>query len=140
MSDWQIMAHLVALPIAGDQVINLPPGWEPIGTLLRQGNDAVLLLRRAADVAPPSGAPVLTSLTPNSLASGGTPATIDVLGSGFDSSSTIMADGTARATFFLDATHLQYTARPDLATSASTVQITVQGNSGTSNALPFTYT
>jgi hypothetical protein len=138
MADWEIMAHQVTLPIAPDDPVVIPAGWEPIGTLLRQGNNAVVLCRRIA--APPAGAaPVLTSLTPNTLPVGGTPATVDVHGTGFDTSSTVYADASPRATFFIDATHLQYTARPDLQTSAATVQIKIQGDGGTSNALPFTF-
>jgi hypothetical protein len=139
MSDWQVMAHQVDLPVAAEQPIGMPAGWEPIGTLSRQGNKAVLLVRRQAQYTPPAGTPVLTSLTPSSLPAGSTPATVDVIGTGFDASSTIDADGQPRATFYLDATHLEYTARPDL-TGPATVQITVQGPNGASNALPFTYT
>jgi hypothetical protein len=134
------MVHQVDLGgLAADTAVPIPSGWEPIGVATRQGNKATILCRRAADVPPPAGAPVLTSLTPNSLAAGGTPATVDVVGSGFDSSSTIQADGVPRVTFFLDATHLQYTARPDQA-SPGTVQITVAGTAGTSNPLTFTFT
>jgi hypothetical protein len=140
MSDWEIMVHLVDLTrMAADQAVPIPSGWEPIGIAARQANQATVLCRRAADVAPPSGAPVLSSLTPNSLAAGGTPATVDVLGTGFDTASVIQADGVPRVTFFIDATHLQYTARPDQA-SPGTVQITVEGATGTSNPLTFTFT
>jgi hypothetical protein len=141
MSDWQIMVHQVDLGagLTSDQAVPIPSGWEPIGLAARQGNKASILCRRAADVVPPAGAPVLTSLTPNSLPAGSTPVTVDVAGTGFDSSSTIQADGVPRVTFFLDATHLQYTARPDQATPG-TVQITVQGGGGTSNAVTFTFT
>lgn len=86
------------------------------------------------------GAIVLTSLSPNSLAAGSTPATIDVLGTGFDQSCTIYSDGTARATFFIDIGHLQFTARPDLATSGQTNQITVSNGTVTSNVLTLTFT
>jgi hypothetical protein len=139
MSNYEIMAHQVLLPILPDDPVIIPAGWEPISTLARQGNNAVVMCRRV--VTPPAGsAPVLASITPNSLAAGSTPTTIDVAGSGFDTSCTIYADATPRATFYLDATHLQYTSRPDLETSASTVQIRVQGDGGTSGALPFTFT
>lgn len=139
MADWEVMAHVVRLPIAADDPIALPAGWEPIATLLRQGNNAIVLCRRTA-TAPAGAAPVITSITPNSLAAGAIPTTIDVVGSGFDTSSTIYADASPRATFFLTATHLQYTARPDLETSGGTVQIRVQGDGGTSNAVTFTFT
>jgi hypothetical protein len=140
MATWEIMAHQIVLPVSAEAPIALPAGWEPIGTLARQGNNAVVLCRRQADdPTPPSGAPVLDSITPSSLASGGTPATVDAVGSGFDTSSVIQADGVPRATFYIDATHLQYTARPDLQ-APGPVQITVAGDNGTSNALTFTYT
>ena len=87
-----------------------------------------------------SSAILLTSVTPNTLPAGSTPATIDVVGSGFDATSTVYVNGTARATFYLDTTHMQYTARPDLVTTPQTVQVTVANNTDTSNSLPFTYT
>jgi hypothetical protein len=63
--------------------------------------------------------PTLTSLTPNTLPSGSTPATVDVVGTNFDSSCVVLADGQSRATFYVTATHLQYTARPDLSKHSS---------------------
>lgn len=89
---------------------------------------------------PAPGALTLTSLNPNTLVHGTTPTTIDAYGTAFDSSCSIYVDGTARATFFIDDTHLQYTARPDLVTTPGTAQVTVVGTGGTSNALTFTYT
>ena len=142
MDVWEVMAHEVELPISPDQPIFLPAGWEPIGTLARQANTAVVFCRRQSDLPtlPPSGPPVLDSLTQNTLPAGGTPATIDVAGSNFESTCEINVDGSPRGTFFLSDTHLQYTARPDLATSGQTAQITVVGAGGTSDPLPFTYT
>jgi hypothetical protein len=142
MDVWEVMAHVVALPISPDDPVFLPPGWEPIAALARQGPNAVVMCRRQSDVPilPPSGPPVLDSLNPDTLAAGGTPATIDVLGSNFESTCEINVDGQPRGTFFLGDTHLQYTARPDLATSGQTAQITVVGAGGTSDPLPFTYT
>ena len=85
--------------------------------------------------------PTLTSLSPNTLVHGTTPTTVDLYGTNFDSSCVVLADGQARATFYIDNAHLQATARPDLQTSPSVVQITVQSpTNGTSDALPFTYT
>ena len=140
MADWEIMGHQVTLPAPFDAPIPIPAGWEPIGTLARQANTAVVLCRRqAAGPAPPSDPPVISSLDPNTLASGGTPATIEVYGSNFDAQSVINVDGAPRATFYLDTGHLEYTARPDLM-SPGTVQVTVVGANGTSNAVTFTYT
>lgn len=82
----------------------------------------------------------LTSLTPNTLAAGTTPATIDVIGVGFDNTCSVYLNGSPRATFYIDTTHLQYTARPDLATSGDVDQVTVANATNTSNALPFTFT
>src|SRR5215471_11224944 len=136
------MAFPVQLPVAWNEPLMLPSGWEPFSLgLARQGEVTPLLCRRQADdgTLPPSDKPVLDSLTPNSMASGGTPATVDVRGSGFDASSVIHADGGPRATFYLSATQLEYTARPDLEPPGA-VQITVVSGNGTSNALTFTYT
>jgi len=130
VADWEIMGHQVTLPAPFDAPIPIPAGWEPIGTLARQANTAVVLCRRqAAGPAPPSDPPVISSLDPNTLASGGTPATIEVYGSNFDAQSVINVDGAPRATFY----------RPDLM-SPGTVQVTVVGANGTSNAVTFTYT
>jgi hypothetical protein len=88
-----------------------------------------------------AGGLTLTSLTPNSLPAGSTPATVDVYGTGFDSTCTVYADGVTRATFFIDIGHLEYTARPDQATSGETHQMTVGNTLGRmSNALTFTFT
>jgi hypothetical protein len=143
MPNYQVMVHHIHIPDYGPEVaIDLPATWQSVATIARQGEDLVLLLMREADqpVTPPGGAPALTSLTPNSVAAGTTPITVDVIGSGFDANSTIDADGSPRGTFYIDDTHLQYTARPDLATPGTTVQITVTNTHGPSNALPFTYT
>jgi len=140
MADWEIMGHPIELPIPYDNPQTIPSGWEPLSALPRQGNKAVILCRRVASAPPAGGPPVLDSITPNTLAAGGTPATIEVYGSNFDASCSIYADGAPRSTFFLDSTHLEYTARPDLATSGDVVQITVGNDAGRSSALPFTYT
>ena len=139
-----MMTYRIALP-EGDlgvgEVVPLPDGWMPL-TAVRQGEVAVVLCYQPLDDTPPSGgdAPVLGSLNPDSLPAGSVPATIDVLGTGFDKSCVIQADGDPRATFYISAVHLEYTSRPDLATPDELHQITVQGDNGTSNALPFTFT
>jgi hypothetical protein len=83
----------------------------------------------------------LTALSPDHLEAGGPPATIDVTGTGFDASCTVQADTIPRGTFFLDGTHLQYTARPDTETGASSHEITVTNTAGEiSNVLVFSFT
>jgi hypothetical protein len=141
MSDWQVIAHMVSLPVTPDIPISVPSGWEPIATLSRQGNQAVLLCRRGSNaiVDVPSVKPVLTSLTPTSLHAGSAPSLVDAYGSGFSSSCVVYSGTSPRSTYLIDPTHVQYMARPDLA-SPGPVQITVQGSSGVSNALPFTFT
>lgn len=83
----------------------------------------------------------LTSISPNSLPAGSAPTTVDLYGAGFDSTCTINVEGSSRATFFIDTTHLQYTARPDLQTTPVTVQVSVSNSQAeTSNTLPFSFT
>ena len=120
-------------------VYDLPDGWTPLSAV-RQGEQILVLCYQQVGGPAGGAAPVLASITPNTLPAGDPPTTIDLHGSGFDTSCTIYADASPRATFFIDATHLQYTARPDLETTGSTVQVSVQGDSGTSNPLPFTFT
>jgi hypothetical protein len=139
MAAWQVQTMRVDIPppdLGVGPVVAVPDGWEPL-TAVRQGETVILLMRQ-----PVGGlaVPVLDALTPNSLPAGSTPATIDVTGTGFDNTSTVQADGQARATFYIDTGHLQYTARPDLASSGETHQMTVAGDGGTSNPLTFTFT
>jgi hypothetical protein len=138
------MTYRIAMPesttLGVGTVVSLPEDWQPLAAL-RQGETAVVLCCKLLPAAPPQGAaPVLDSLDPNTAQAGQPPITIDVYGSGFDASCTVYADTNARATFFIDATHLQYTARSDLATSGETHAITVVGDGGTSAPLPFTFT
>lgn len=87
-----------------------------------------------------AGSITLTSIVPNTLPSGSSPTTVDLYGTGFDTTCNVTIDGTTRASFFIDDTHLQYTARPDLQTGPATVQVAVVGAAGTSNSLPFSFT
>lgn len=139
MAQYQVMTHRIQFPQGGlgdSPVVTLPDGWVPLGAI-RQGETVLVLVYQ-----PVGGlaVPVLAALDPDSLPAGGTPATVDVTGTGFDNSCIIYADGQPRATFFIDATHLQYTARADLAASGESHQITVAGTGGTSNPLTFTFT
>jgi hypothetical protein len=144
MSQYQMMTFRIDLPEGSTgmgEVVTLPNMWEPISAL-RLGETVLVLCRQQTGAPPPSGgsAPVLTSLSPNTLPAGSDPATVDVYGSNFDSSCQIESNGTARATFYFDSGHLEYTARPDLATQGQVSQMTVVGTNGTSNALPLTFT
>ena len=143
MSQYQMMSYRVKIPEGGlgtGEIVTMPDMWEPISAV-RIGETVVVLCRQAITSPPPGGnAPVLTSLSPNTLVAGSTPATIDVYGSNFDASCVIQGNGTPRSTFMIDAGHLEYTARPDLGTPGQVTQMTVVGNNGTSGALPLTFT
>jgi hypothetical protein len=94
----------------------------------------------AAPAAAAAG-PAITSMSPTSLAAGSPPATVDVYGSGFDSTCQVQADTVPRTTFFLDPGHLQFTARPDVETGPSSHEITVVDSAGNvSNAVVLTFT
>ena len=110
------MTYRISLPegnIGMGEVVNLPDGWTPLNAI-RQGETAVILCTEQIGAPPASDVPVISSLNPNTLSTGGEPSTVDVLGSEFDTSCQINADGVPRATFFIDAGHLEYTARPDI--------------------------
>ncbi len=85
--------------------------------------------------------PVLTSLSPTSATAGASGATVSVVGSGFLASSVVKANGVARVTTFVDATHLIVDLTSGDLASAGTVAITVENpapGGGTSNTLNFT--
>ena len=141
MSQYRVMTYRIAIPegnIGMGEIVALPDGWTPLAAL-RQGETALVFCSQQVGAPPASDTPVLSSLNPNTLSTGGEPASVDVLGSGFDTSCAVNADDVPRATFFIDAGHLQYTARPDLE-GKGVVQITVVGDNGTSNALSFLFT
>ncbi|MFI1963269.1 beta strand repeat-containing protein [Streptomyces pathocidini] len=80
------------------------------------------------------GAPVLTSLVPNSgPAVGGNVITIN--GSGFTGATQVLFGGTPAAFTIISPTQIQATAPA----GSGTVNVTVVGPGGTSNALPYTY-
>ena len=144
MAQYQVMAYHVALPprtsLGMGLVVVLPDGWTPLSAI-GQGATAIVLCSRPVGTPPGGTAPALSSVVPNTLPARSAPGTVDVYGSGSDSSCVAYADGEVREpTFLIDATHLQYTARPDLANPGESHQITVQGNNGISNSLPFTFT
>lgn len=144
MAQYQVMAYNVALPqrtrLGIGLVVALPDGWTPL-TAVGQGGTALILCSQLVGAPPAGSAPQLASIAPNTLPAGSSPATVDVNGSNFDASCLAYADGQVREpTFFIGPTHLQYTARPDLAASGDSHQITVVGDNGTSNGLPFTFT
>jgi hypothetical protein len=86
--------------------------------------------------------PTLTSVTPSSVAPGGTsPITLTVNGTGFDSGATVLWNGSGLITNSTSSPTTQLTATvfPNSFTTAGQVQITVQNpNGGTSNSLTFT--
>jgi hypothetical protein len=143
VTQWQVETVRIAVPppdLGEGPAVVLPEGWEPLAAM-RQGETVIVLCRQPVASTPPGGnAPVLDSLTPNSLPTGSSPATVTVNGSNFDNTCEVCADGQPRATFYIDPHTLEYTARPDLASSGESHQITVQGSGGTSSALTFTFT
>jgi len=83
----------------------------------------------------------LTSISPNTLAAGSPPASVDVYGAGFSTDCVCQSDAVIRTTFFIDAGHVQFTARPDVVTVGAVHEVTVQNQAGDiSNSLPFTIT
>ena len=81
---------------------------------------------------------VISKISPFSATAPGTAATLNVDGTGFTSSSTIMWNGTAKTTTFVSATQLT---APILATDLSAsavVQVSVKDGTNTSNSMPFT--
>ncbi len=85
--------------------------------------------------------PVLTSLSPNSATAGASSASVSVVGSGFLAGSVVKANGVARNTTFVDATHLIVDLVSGDLAAAGIVAITVENpapGGGTSNSLNFT--
>ena len=138
MPDYEMMVYEVVLPVGG-QTVAVPSGWEPFLLAERQGNKAQVVCRR---VVAGTGAPlVIDSLNPASLPGGTVALTVEVLGSGFDPSCTVTVDDLAVTTFYVDAGHLEYTARADLASPGDTHNImVVNGADQVSNTVTFTYT
>src|SRR5262245_44749275 len=87
---------------------------------------------------PPPTPAVLTSLNPNTAPISTPMGSIQVNGTGFVSGDTVRVGGTAQATTFVSATQLTF--NYNTPATAQTVQVTVSGVNGLSNALPFTVT
>ncbi len=86
-------------------------------------------------------APVLSSIDPSSTDGGGTGVALDVLGSGFVQSSSILWNGTALSTTYVSASELTATIPTADIASPGTANITVSNpapGGGTSNTLTFT--
>jgi subtilisin family serine protease len=85
--------------------------------------------------------PVLTSLSPSSVAAGSAAFNLTVTGSGFVSSSTVRWNGAARPTTFLSATQLRAAIPATDVASAGSASVTVftpAPGGGTSSSQPFT--
>ena len=86
-------------------------------------------------------APAVSSLSPNSVTAGSAGFTLQVNGSGFQSSSTVQWNGTALQTGFSSANQLLASITANLAASQGTASITVATpGAATSNAVTFTIT
>jgi hypothetical protein len=91
------------------------------------------------------GAPTLTltSLAPNAAAAGGPAFTLTATGTGFQSGSQVLWNGSALSTAFVSATQLTALIPAGLTASAGTASVTVSNPGASvlvSNALPFTIT
>ncbi len=86
-------------------------------------------------------APTLTSVSPTSTTAGGSQFTLTLVGTGFDTSSTVQWNGSSRATTFVSSVQLTATITAGDIASAGTSTVTVVNptpGGGTSNALTFT--
>jgi hypothetical protein len=83
------------------------------------------------------GAPVISTITPNTAIAGGPQFTLTVNGTGFSSSSVVNWNTTALSTKFISATQLTASVSAALIASAGTAQITVVSGSVASNAVRF---
>lgn len=87
--------------------------------------------------------PKISSLNPASVAAGATRFTLDIIGSGFAPSSTVLFDGSPRPSIFLSETELTIFVNPNdipAAGTASLVVITPAPGGGTSNVVTLTIT
>ena len=87
---------------------------------------------------PFSIAPVISSLSPSSIAAGAGAFTLTVSGSGFDNSAQVQWISKALNTTFVSATQLTAHVTGDLDNSPGTATVTVVDNGVTSNGLTFT--
>jgi len=89
---------------------------------------------------PPTVAPVLNSLTPNSAVVGSNDVTMTVNGTGFTSNSVIVWNGGDEPTTFVSATQVSTLVKPSTASGAFSVPITVRNGDKISNTLTFQFT
>lgn len=111
------------------------------------GDDPVYLdpLPTRVGRVPPTGdfqmaAPVLMSLDPAEAPIGSADVTMTVTGKGFTEQSTILFNGGAEATTFIDDTHLSTVVKPSTAVVTGAFPVTVKNGAAESNALEFTFT
>jgi uncharacterized protein (TIGR03437 family) len=80
----------------------------------------------------------LASLSPSSAVPGGADFTLTVTGAAFTANSIVQWNGAPLVTTFIGASQLTARVSAALIATAGTASVTVAGNSGPSNALPFT--
>ena len=125
--------------------VNMPstPGTYEFRLFLNNGYTRAATSPPVTVVAPPSPTPVLTSLSPATVAIGDTAFTLTVTGSGFVSTSVVRWNGADRATTFINSTQLRATIAGSDRAAVGTAQVTVFNpapGGGLSAPLAFTIT
>lgn len=136
VSNTELIVQISAadVSIGGDvlvSVVNPPPGGG-------NSNNAVFSVSGSANPAP-----VLTSINPNTVVSGGPDFPLTLSGSGFIGTSAVQVNGQSRATTFVNSSQLQSTIFAADITSAGVLQIRVSTpapGGGLSAQLPLTIT
>src|SRR5262249_45376586 len=86
------------------------------------------------------GGPSLATLSASSVPEGSAAFTLTVGGDFFDGTATVLWNNTALTTQLVSSTQLQALVPASLLAEEGTATITVQGDDGSSNSLPFTIT
>lgn len=92
------------------------------------------------ELPPPSQAPVINSLNPNTAVVGGPDLTMTVIGSGFTSGSVIVWNGGDEPTTFVSATQVSTGVKPSTASGPWSIPVAVRNGDKISNSLAFQFT
>jgi hypothetical protein len=96
--------------------------------------------RAAGTLPPPSVAPTVSSLTPNTAVVGDPDFTMTVNGSGFTASSVIVWNGGDEPTTFVADGQVATTVKPSTASGPHTIPIAVRNGDKVSNEMSFSFT